>query len=258
MRYSLAVPVLIAAASDDLGVVVPLARRLRQDGGEVRCYLPEDDGGLRHIGCKLAVGHPLDEMNLEASLTNVHTFVPVLPDLAGIDDPETLDLVVAYGRVAARAAGDSAIEQTILPIPAVPTSHPMGRAFAEVAEAFMAACRPVCVIRTGMVWRGDGPLAAGMRALDSALPPALEGAVVSAVALDDLVSLLAEVDDREDTHGTWDFGGQAVALTDLRSLDWGAGPPVPFGPWMQQVLASDLVAGASAESEFGIPARPLL
>jgi hypothetical protein len=258
VRYSVAVPVLIATASDDLGIVVPLARRLREDGGEVRCYLPQDDGELRHLGCKMAVGHPLDEMNLEASLTNVHTFVPILPDIAGIDDAETLDLVAAYGRVAARAAGDSSIEQTILALPAVPESHPVGRAFAEIAAEFMAASRPVCVIRTGLVWRGDGPLAAGMRAFEDTLPPALEGSVVSVVALDDLVSLLAEVDDREDTHGTWEFGGQIAPLADLRRLDWGTGPPVPLGPWMQDLLASDLVAGASAEKEFGISARPVL
>lgn len=253
----MAVPVLIAAASDDLGIVVPLARRLREDGGEVRCYLPEDDGELRHLGCKIAVGHPLDEMNLEASLTNVHTFVPVLPDVAGIDDPETLELVMAYGRVAARAAGDSSIEQTILPIPAVPEPHPVGSAFAAIAAEFLAASRPVCVVRTGLVWRSDGPLAAGMRAFGTMLPPDLEGSVVSAVALDDLVALLAEVDDREDTHGTWDFGGQATPLADLVRLDWGTGPPVAFGPWMHQMLASDLLAGASAEKEFGINARSL-
>ena len=258
MRYSLAVPVLIAAASDDLGLVVPLARRLREDGGEVRCYLPEDDGELRHLGCKIAVGHPLDEMNLEASLTNVHTFVPVLPDIAGIDDPETLELVAAYGRVAAQAAGDSSIEQTILPLPAIPGPHPVGQALAEVAAQFLAASRPVCVLRTGLVWRHDGPLAAGMRALAATLPPDLEGSVVSAVALDDLVTLLAEVDDREDTHGTWDFGGQATPLADLVRLDWGSGPAVPLGPWMHQILTTDLLAGTSAEKEFGITARPLL
>ena len=250
-------PVLIAAASDDLGIVVPLARRLRADGGEVRCYLPEDDGELRHIGCKIAVGHPLDEMNLEASLTNVHTFVPVLPEIAGIDDPETLELVLAYGSIAARAAGDASIEQTILCVPAVPEAHPVGRAFAEIAAGFMAVCRPLCVVRTGLVWRGDGPLAAGMRALDGALPAGSERAVVSAVALEDLVALLAEIDDREDTHGTWDFGGQVLALSDLCRVDWGDGPAVPFGSWMHEVLTAGFVAGGSAETEFGVVARPL-
>lgn len=250
-------PVLIAAASDDFGIVVPLARRLREDGGEVRCYLPEDDGELRHIGCKIAVGHPLDEMNLEASLTNVHTFVPVLPEIAGIDDQETLELVLAYGRAAARAAGDSSIEQTILCVPAVPEAHPVGRVFAEIVADFMAACRPVCLVRTGLVWRGDGPLAAGMRALDGALPPGSEESLVSAVALDDLVALLAEIDDREGTHGAWDFGGRALPLIDLRRIDWGDGPAVPFGPWMHEMLASGLVVGTSAEKEFGVVARSL-
>ena len=250
-------PVLIAAASDDFGLVVPLARRLREDGGEVRCYLPEDDGELRHIGCKIAVGHPLDELNLEASLTNVHTFVPVLPEIAAIDDPQTLELVLAYGHAAARAAADSSIEQTILSVPAVPVAHPVGRALEGIADAFVTQCRPVCVVRTGLVWRSDGPLAAGMRALDGALPGP-EQPVISVVTRDDLVALLAEIDDREDTHGTWDFGGQALTLGDLRRVGWGDGPAVPFGPWMREILASGLVAGGSAESEFGVVARPLL
>jgi hypothetical protein len=95
-----------------------------------------------------------------------------------------------------------------------------------------------------------------MRALDGA-PPGSEQSVVSAVALDDLVALLAEIDDREGTHGTWEFGGQAMSVTDLRRVDWGDGPAVPFGPWMYEMLASGLVAGGSAEREFGVVARPL-
>jgi hypothetical protein len=251
------VPVLISAASDDLGIVVPLARRLREDGGEVRCCLPEDDYELRAIGCKVAVCHPLDEMNLEASLTNVHTFVPVLPDPAAIDDPEVLELLLAYGRTAARAAGDASIEQTILCVPAVPETHPVGRAFADIAADFRSAVRPLCVIRTGLVWREDGPLAAGMRALAGGPATPSADRLVSAVALDDLVPLIAEVDDREDTHGTWDFGGKAVPLGDLLTLDWGSGPAVPFGPWMEGILASGPATGVSAEDEFGVVARPL-
>jgi hypothetical protein len=250
------VPVLIAAASDDLGLVEPLAARLREDGGEVRCHLPEDSYELRAIGCKLAIGHPLDEMNLEASLTNVHTFVPVLPDPAAIDDAEILGLVLAYGLTAARAAGDSSIEQTILVVPAIPESHPVGEAFAEIAAEFVSECHPVCVLRTGLVWRGDGPLAAGMRALAQGPPPP-GGGHLSVVALDDLVPLVAEVDDREDTHGTWDFGGDAMALGDVLGLDWGEGPAVPFGPWMEEILRTGMVAGMSAETEFGVVARRL-
>lgn len=251
-------PVLIAAASDDLGIVVPLARRLREDGGEVRCYLPEDDGELRHIGCKIAVGHPLDEMNLDASLTNVHTFVPVLPDIAGIDDPEVLEHVLAFGRVAARAAGDADIAQTILCVPAVAETHPIGRALAEIVGDFTALVRPLCVVRTGLVWRTDGPLAAGMRAFAGGLPDGLRDSVVAAVAIDDLISLLAEVDDREETQGVWEFGGTALPLEDLRTAYWGDGPAVPFSPWTDEVLALGIAAGDSAEGAFGIEARPLI
>ena len=251
-------PVLIAAASDDLGIVVPLARRLREDGGEVRCYLPEDDGELRHIGCKIAVGHPLDEMNLEASLTNVHTFVPVLPDLGGIDDPEVLEHVLRFGRVAAAAAGDADIAQTILCVPAAAPGHAVGRGLAEIVGAFTAVVEPLCVLRTGLVWRTDGPLAAGMRSLAPGLPEVLKDAVLAAVAVDDLVRLVAEVDDREQTHGSWEFGGTALPLEDLRTAYWGEGPAIPFSPWTTELLALGVEAGDSAESAFGVEARPLI
>ncbi len=83
-------PVLIAARSADLDLVRPLARLLRSGGGEVRCYLDTDDHELRDLGCKIAVGALDDAYNLEAALTRVHTFIPLLPDPFDIHDPDDL------------------------------------------------------------------------------------------------------------------------------------------------------------------------
>ncbi|MGH2719970.1 MAG: hypothetical protein ACRDJO_00015, partial [Actinomycetota bacterium] len=123
---------------------------------------------------------------------------------------------------------------------------------------FTAVVRPLCVLRTGLVWRTDGPFAAGMRALAAGLPAGLEDAVLAAVALEDLVSLVAEVDDREETHGTWEFGGIALPLEDLRTAYWGDGPAIPFSAWTTELLALGVEAGDSAEEAFGVEARPLL
>jgi hypothetical protein len=80
---------------------------------------------------------------------------------------------------------------------------------------------------------------------------------VSVVALDDLVALLAEVDDREETQGSWTFGGTPAPLSRLAALDWGAGVVTPLHRWMEEVLASGLDVGNSAQDEFGVRADPL-
>ena len=97
-------PVLIAARSADLDLVRPLARLLRSDGGEVRCYLDTDDHELRDLGCKIAVGALDDAYKLEAALTNVHTFVLLLADPFDVRTPEDLGQLRDMGLASAEAA----------------------------------------------------------------------------------------------------------------------------------------------------------
>ncbi len=143
-------PVLIAAGTTELDLVRPLASRLLEDGGEVRCYLEEDDHELRQEGCKVAVGDLTDDVTLEGALTNVHTFIPVLPDPALIVDEASVEILSRIGRAWASAASRSNIEQTLLPIPSIARSQSvLGRAYSDIEQSFHHACDPLCIMLIG-------------------------------------------------------------------------------------------------------------
>lgn len=125
-------PVLISAFQSDIALVRMLADRLIQDGGEVRCYLEEDDVVLRNVGCKLAVGALDDEFNFEAALTNVHTLIALFPS-------------GNFASAVARAAGTARVPHTIIAL----GDHP------EVQADFEKYCSPLCVIRAGPDVRGE-------------------------------------------------------------------------------------------------------
>lgn len=246
-------PVLILAESEDVDIVRPLAARLLQDGGEVRCYLDEDDYELRNIGCKLAVGLPDDEMNLEGALTNVHTFIPLIPDPIRLSDEAALERLVAFGLSAARAAASAETSQTIVPVPAVVgTPNPVGQALARIEREFMTAVHPLAVLRIGLLWGPDRPLLACLRGLRgqeaggfSAGPP------VGVVKLEEFVALVAAADERENLEGAWELGGEAYSVAELVGMA-GEGSSAEPPDWFMKILAVGLLAGSSATQEFGV------
>ncbi len=188
-------PVLIAAAAPDLDIVYALATLLRADGGEVRCYLEEDDHELRQIGCKIAVGDLDDAFRLDAALTNVHTFVPIFADIFTIiGNPP---LFRGFAKAAAEALAASQIEQVILPISGlVPEANEVTSVVQDAVKMLSEAGVPACVIRTGLITGPDRP-SASLRYRVGA----------NVVPIDLLASVLKEADDREGTHGSWELGG---------------------------------------------------
>ncbi len=226
--------------------------RLLGDGGEVRCYLDEEDHDLRSAGCKLAVGMLGDEVNLEAALTNVHTFIPVLPDPLRLDDADALASLRSFGIAAAEAAGSAGIEQTILALPRLPAAaNPLTEAFDEIASAFAAAVRPLCILRTALVWSEDRPLASIVRRLRG------HGPSLPVVSSGEVALALAAVDDREETHGEWELGGRSYPVGELAGLA-GAGPAREPSLWVAGILAAPMpVMGHSGSEEFGVPPQPL-
>lgn len=241
-------PVLIAAHASDLDLVRPLARRLRSTGGEVRCYLDTDDHELRDLGCKIAVGALDDAWNLEAALTNVHTFVPVLADPFWIAGAEALDKLKAAGLAAAQAAEAADLAQTILPLPVLPLGHPIQAVQAEVERAF-EGIRPLCRLRTGFLWGDDRPLPRVLRSAKkngAELPPSV---CVSILAVGEWAATIAAADDREHLHGTWELGGEVEPLVDLLERA-GPGTAEELSPWSLALLSEDLIVGCSAAAEF--------
>jgi hypothetical protein len=253
-------PVLVLASSDDLELARFLCARLVKDGGEVRCYLEEDDYELRDLGCKIAVGRLDDDANLEGSLTNVHTFIPLLPDPAGLRDEAALAWFRDVGTGAAAAAGSSNIEQTVLALPAVShLANPLGQAFKEIEEVFVERCRPLCLIRTGLLWGAQRPFTAGIRVLGrrGALPG--DGtARISVLTEEDFASVVSAADEREGIDGQWEFGGAVHTLTELAEFAGIDGVSVELSELMIELLTEGLVLSSSAGQEFGVATRPLI
>jgi hypothetical protein len=196
-------PVLIAAGNTELDLVRPLAFRLLEDGGEVRCYLEEDDHELRQEGCKVAVGDLTDDVTLEGALTNVHTFIPLLPDPAVIVDESSVEILQRIGLAWASAASRSDIEQTLLPIPSISRSETViGRAYSDIERAFREACDPICILLTGWLWGEERPI----RNFNF---PHIEVTDVR-----DLFMALAAADNLERIEGVVELGGASVPETD--------------------------------------------
>lgn len=201
-------PALLTAMHSDLDVVRAVAELLIADGGEVRCYLEEDDYELRNLGCKIAVGSLLDPANLQGALSNVHTFMPLMPDALSFEEAD-LGYLRDFGEVAAEAARYSSIEQTILVLTGLGTG---GSTLATVTSAILEAFKPLnplCVLRPGIIWGAERPLK---------IHPAkvLGDEAIEGVHMTDLASDVASADDREGTHGSWNITG--VTVSD-------AGPP---------------------------------
>ena len=69
-------PVLITGATGLVGRA--LAKRLVDEGGQVRAYVRRDDAGLRALGVHMAIGAMDDVPKLESALTRVHTIVHLI------------------------------------------------------------------------------------------------------------------------------------------------------------------------------------
>lgn len=203
-------PVLIAAVNRDLDIVVPLASKLLTGGGEVRCYLEFDDHELRSMGCKIAVGDLDDAYTMEAALTNVHTFIPLLAD--PLSFAADLGQLTAFGGAAAEAAAAAHLGQTILPISAAGGArHPIFEALRAIEEAFREAVEPLCVLKTRFVAGQDRPLRiAGLGDAQYEL---------STVSVEDLIAAIAAADDREGIEETRDLDSQPMGVTPEKTVD---------------------------------------
>lgn len=259
-------PALILAGSGDLDLVLPLAARLRLDGGEVRCYLEQDDHELRQMGCKIAAGPLDDAVNVEAALGGVHTFIPILPDPAAVTDEEDLDLLRRLGEAAPAAAAASGVAQTIVALPGLASpASTLGAAYEEIHRLFLRDVRPLCLLRTGMVWGPDRPFTRAVRGLRrSAEAPAEWGSGeapgesrLSVLHADDLVAAIAAADDREEIHGVWELGGRAYSLGTLLRIVEVEGEAIRVSPWFAQILQDGVAVGSSAAGELGIEPRTL-
>jgi len=180
-------PVLVHAAHRPLGRV--LARRLKDEGGQVRATATAGIALLRAEGIHTAACDPDDEGVLEAALTQVHTLVVLLGGL-GLAD---VGSVRAEGLAAARAAAGAGIERAVLVTVAgadVAAADDLRRAHGEVAQAFADLSLPSVELRTGLV---DTPALRDLL-VTAGLPEELRGREVAPVSPAALVELIVAVD----------------------------------------------------------------
>lgn len=205
-------PVLLFAAQTELDLVRPLAARLRTDGGEVRCYLEEDDYDLRALGCKIAVGELDDAVTLEGALTGVHTFIPILPDWGGVRGEEELDRVWKISECASETAAATPVEQTILPLTDLPGVEGwFGEWFRKIQELFVSRVHPLLILKTAFLWGPERPLAKAVRkGAEDAGPH-----ILSVIDVEEWVSAVAAADDLENIHGIRELKGRKVSIADL-------------------------------------------
>jgi hypothetical protein len=199
-------PVLIAGFERDLDIIRPLAERLRADGGEVRCYLEDDDYELRSLGCKIAVGNLEDPDMLTAALTNVHTFMPVLADAATFVASVPLERLSGFANSIEGAVAEADLSQCIAPVSGVGAGQ-LAEALDRVARVIRLAMFPACVIRTGLISGPDRPIAAS--AVVASDEP---GQTVHLTSVETLVTTLAAADDLESLEGELTLGGFEARL----------------------------------------------
>ncbi|MBW3577444.1 MAG: NAD(P)H-binding protein [Actinobacteria bacterium] len=189
-------PVLITAAETAVGQA--LVHRIAATGGEVRAYCGPDAplALLRQAGAVCASGSLLDEGHLETAMEQVHTVVHFAVRL-DVDIPEQLLEETATVVAAAVGAGVRRLIAVSLPGPD-PNAPDRVRTVAGEAEAVVEAVDfPSVIVRPSLVDTGElratlvrTPL--GRSALDNAVAP---------VAVEDLVDLLAALDERRDLVG---------------------------------------------------------
>jgi hypothetical protein len=166
-----------------------LARRLLEDGGQIRATATEGVALLRSEGIFTAACDPDDEGTLEAALTRVHTLVVMLGGLGRA----SADGVRREGLAAARAADGAGIERAVLVTLAgsgASAGDELRRAHGEVASAFAALPLPSIEVRTGLV---DTPATTDLL-LAAGLPPSDRTRRVAPVPVRDLIELVVAID----------------------------------------------------------------
>lgn len=188
-------PVLITAFDADLDLVRPLASLLLQGGGEVRCYLEYEDHELRNMGCKIAVGSHEDDETLAAALTNVHTFLVFAPDQLSFRPDEATQLR-GFFKAASMAVKQAPVDQVIVVASGVEMADdPIASAMAQGPSHFSDVA-PLCILLCSLIDREvQGPQN------DSPFPAMV-------VTSQRLVQVVAAVDDRERTEGSWVLAGE--------------------------------------------------
>jgi uncharacterized protein YbjT (DUF2867 family) len=181
-------PVLVTSAHRPLARRI--ARRLLEEGGEVRAYAHGDVASLRAAGAIVASGEVDDEGRLEAAMAQVHTVVHVGGGLLATA-PHQLERDAETVAVAAGNAGVQRLIGLSLPGASVDAPDPLRRAKGVVEARFAEADPPSVILRSSIV---DTPALRDALATAGLGAEVLEQTEVAPVRVEDLVELVAAFD----------------------------------------------------------------
>ncbi|MEX0592606.1 MAG: NAD(P)H-binding protein [Nitriliruptoraceae bacterium] len=181
-------PVLVTSSQRPQARLV--VARLLDHGGEVRAYASGDVGSLRAQGAMVATGEADDEGRLEAALTDVHTVVHLGEGLLTANPARSIDEVATLVTAATNAQVARIIALSIAGA-SLQADDPLRRAYGRI-EAMLEQCPvPTIVVRTSVVGHPD--------VIDTLVTAGLDADALSTpvapVAIEDLVELLAALDD---------------------------------------------------------------
>lgn len=180
-------PVLVTSAQRSLPRRI--ARRLLDEGGEVRAYAHGEVTSLRAAGAMVASGEVDDEGRLEAAMEQVHTVVHVGGGLLSRD----LDALERDADVVATAAANAGARRVIvlsLPGADPDADEPLRRAKGRIEARFAEAAPPSVALRVSWVDTAaatDAVLAGGLLA-------EAEDVEVAPVRVEDLLELVVAFD----------------------------------------------------------------
>lgn len=180
-------PVLVTSAQRSLPRRI--ARRLLDEGGEVRAYADGDASSLRAAGAMVASGEVDDEGRLEAAMEQAHTVVHVG---GGLLSPDR-DALERDAEVVATAAANAGVRRVIvlsLPGADPDAAEPLRRVKGRVEQRFARAAVPSIVLRTS--WVDTAASADAM--LTSGLATELSDVEIAPVRVEDLVELVVAFD----------------------------------------------------------------
>jgi len=244
-----------------------LAKRLVDEGGQVRAYVRRDDTELRALGVHMAIGAMDDVPKLESALTRVHTIVHLIGGIwpeAGM----TYDLLnrdsTEAAVIAAHAAGvrrfvflsfvgaDPTSTNDFLKAKGLAEEHITKQTSLEHA---IFRCAPVAEgLRTTLNRLGKGKGAGIPGSGDQRSNP---------IALGDVVDALLGADSRETAvNGTWELGGPDIMTMREAASRFAPGKQVRAGAFSRapkpllEVYGGDMIAepGPAAE-QFGLRLR---
>ncbi len=206
-------PALVTAAHQRLSRRI--ARRLLDEGGEVRAYADGDVSLLRAAGAIVATGEVDDEGRLEAAMAQVHTVVHVGGGLLH-RDAEAIDREAAVVARAAENAGVRRLVALSLPGADPDAADPLRRAKGRAERHLAAAEVPTVVLR--LSWVDTDALLDAM--LTSGLGREFGETEIAPVRVEDVVELVVEFDRARSSAASGHLVVAADGPERLRLAEW--------------------------------------